>query len=356
MLCLSLAHNPMVKGIRRTKSYKSATERKDSIQCLRKLNLPSTYTHSISIVSLIMETPNPLEDTTELIPASRFAEEFFAEPIVEFDVTFGAATHIGKVRSENQDHHAIFRSRRAIELIKTDLPPDEWKLASENSYALVVADGMGGVKFGEFASRLALRRMFELVQQATSWVMKYTNMEVQQIRERVDAYVKEIQTTLRAYMDADPALAGMGTTWTSAHLLLPHVLVVHLGDSRAYLLQDGQLSQITHDETMAQAFVDSGMSSESVKRFRHILLNNFGGESDDVSASIHQLKVTAGDRLMLCTDGLSDMVPEEVMADIIRQDLPPQVLCDQLVDRALQHGGKDNITVVIASFKDSASA
>lgn len=303
-----------------------------------------------------METPDPLEDTAELIPAARFTEEFFAEPVEDFNVTFGAATHVGKVRSENQDHHAIFRNRRTTELVKTDLPPEGLKLATENSYALVVADGMGGAKFGEFASRLALRRMFELVQQATSWVMRYTNMEVLQIRERVDAYVQKIQTTLREYMDANPALAGMGTTWTSAHLLLPHVLVVHIGDSRAYLLHDGQLNQITHDETMAQAFVDSGMNSESVKRFSHILLNNFGGESEDVSANIHQLRISDGDRLMLCTDGLTDTVSEEVVCDIIRQELQPQIMCDQLVDSALQNGGKDNITVVIARFENSVSA
>ena len=84
---------------------------------------------------------------------------------------------------------------------------------------------MGGARFGDFASRLALERMFELSQQATSWVMKYTGEEVLQIRQRVEAYVQDMQATLRDYVAANPTLAGMGTTWTSAHLLPPHALV-----------------------------------------------------------------------------------------------------------------------------------
>ena len=92
---------------------------------------------------------------------------------------------------------------------------------------------------------MAVERVFELAQQATSWVMKFTDIDTQQIRQRVDAYVEEVQLTLREYVAANPPLAGMGTTWTSAHLLPPFAIVVHIGDSRAYLLHQGELQQIT---------------------------------------------------------------------------------------------------------------
>ena len=191
--------------------------------------------------------------------------------------------------------------------------------------------------------------MFELSQQATSWVMKYTGEEVLQIRQRVEAYVQDMQATLRDYVAANPALSGMGTTWTSAHLLPPHALVVQIGDSRAYLMHDGELSQITHDETMAQAYIDSGMDPESVKRFRHVLLNSLGGSRDEVSAQIHHVQMEPGDRLLLCTDGLTEMVADEDITGVLQHTAAPQDACDRLVALALDKGGKDNVTVILAA-------
>jgi protein phosphatase len=165
----------------------------------------------------------------------------------------------------------------------------------------------------------------------------------------VGAYVRAIQATLRDYMMAHPPLAGMGTTWTSAHLMGPHALVVHVGDSRAYLLHDSDLRQITHDETMAQALIDSGMDPEGVKKFRNILLNSFGGDKDDLTAQIYHIELEVGDRLLLCTDGLTDMVNDKDIATVLQETLAPQATCDALVARALDHGGKDNITAIVAA-------
>jgi protein phosphatase len=285
----------------------------------------------------------------DCIAGERFAEKFFSPTSHRLQIDFGAATHTGNVRSINEDHYVIVRRRRSNEVVLTNLPPDNLVLTDDTAFGIIVADGMGGASFGEFASRLALQTMFELAQQATSWVMKYTDLDVQQIRLRVQAYVQEIQATLRQYMDADPALAGMGTTWTSAHLLLPHVLVVHIGDSRAYLMRRGELHQITRDETVAQAYVDAGMDPSTVTKFRHLLLNTLGGELDNVTAQIHHLEIESGDKLLLCTDGLSGMVADEQIASILQQSATPQGTCDMLVTAALNAGGKDNVTVVLAA-------
>jgi serine/threonine protein phosphatase PrpC len=301
-----------------------------------------------------MAMPDYEEDRVELISGERFAEKFFAPTSHRLQIKFGAASHPGNVRPDNEDHYAVVKRRRTSELLLTNLSRDDLVLADDSAFALVVADGMGGARFGEFASRLALQTMFELAQQATSWVTKYTDLEVQQIRERVEAYVQRIQATLREYIEADPALAGMGTTWTSAHLLLPHALVVHIGDSRAYLLHDGELHQVTRDETLAQVYIDSGMDPDSVKKFRHLLLNNLGGDTDDVTAQIHHIQIEPGDRLLLCTDGLTDMVADEDIALILQRTPTPQTACDELVSAALNHGGKDNVTVVLASAVSEA--
>lgn len=292
---------------------------------------------------------DPEGDTGEFILGDRFADKFFDPSSHQLHFTFGAATHVGKVRTNNEDHYAVVKRRRSSELLFTNLLPGDLLLADDTAFAMIVADGMGGARFGELASRLALQRMFELAQQATSWVMKYTEPDVLQIRQRVEAYVQEIQGTMREYVDADPGLAGMGTTWTSAHLLPPHALVVHIGDSRAYHLHQGELRQITRDETMAQAFIDSGMPPESVRKFRHLLLNSLGGSNENVTAQIHQLQIEPKDQLLLCSDGLNDMVTDEQIATILNHAATPQAACDQLVSAALASGGRDNVTVVLAS-------
>src|SRR6476659_7992529 len=296
-----------------------------------------------------MAMPDYDDDTVIFFDGERFSEKFFDPSSHRLQFEFGATTHLGNVRPNNEDHYAVVKRHRTSELLLTNLAPHDLVLADDCTYALVVADGIGGARFGEFASRLALQRMFELAQQATSWVMKYTNLEVQQIRERVEAYVQAIQATLQEYAAADPALAGMGTTWTSAHLLPPHALVIHIGDSRAYLLHDGELLQVTRDETMSQACIDYGMNPESVKKFRHVLLNSLGGDKDNVTAQIHQLQIGLGDQLVLCTDGLTDMVADEDIATVLQETSGPQAACDKLVTAALENGGKDNVTVVVAS-------
>lgn len=295
---------------------------------------------------------NDNEDTVDVAAGEPFAKKFFAQSTHDLSIVFGAATHTGHVRANNEDHYVVLKRRRTTELIKTNLAPGDLSLADDADYAMVVADGMGGHNCGEFASRVALQRMFELAQQASSWVMKYTDLEIQQIRERADAYIQEIQATLRAHMNADPSRAGMGTTWTMAHLLPPHAIVVQIGDSRAYHWHDGQLRQITRDETMAQAFIDSGVNPDSVKKFRHLLLNNLGGSKDDVTAQIHHVPIGTGDQLLLCSDGLHDMVTDEAIATILRQNSAnPQKACDQLVAAALAGGGRDNVTVALAAVR-----
>ncbi len=291
---------------------------------------------------------DPLQDTVSFSPTEAFAERFFAPPVPPLSIEFGAATHPGRVRPNNEDHYAVVRRNRSSELLLTNLDTTDLTFTDDHAYILVVADGMGGANFGEFASSLALRTMFQLASQATSWVMKLTDFDRQHVRQRVGAYVQRMQAALREFTLHNPRFAGMGTTWTLAYLLPPHAIVVHVGDSRAYLFRDGELIQITHDETMAQAFIDAGLAPESVKKFGHILLNSFGGDKEEVCAQIHQIEFGPGDQLLLCTDGLSDMVSDDALAQQLQRRAKPQAACDALVSRALENGGKDNVTVVLA--------
>ena len=295
---------------------------------------------------------DPNQDTVELTPSEMFAETFFSPGCPALTMQFGAATHRGLVRSNNEDQYAVVQRRRTSEVLLSSLKREDLVTTDDAAYGLVVADGVGGAQFGEVASRLALQTMLELSSQATSWVMKLTDPDTQQIRDRAEAYVQRIQQTLRQSAEDDPQLAGMGTTWTSAHLLPSHAVIVHLGDSRAYLCRGGRLLQITRDETMAQAWIDAGLEPRSVAKFRHILLNQLGSADEGVLSQIVQVDFGPGDRLLMCTDGLYDMVSDEaIQQELLRHD-DPQSACDALVRLALEAGGKDNVTVVLAAAAD----
>ena len=287
------------------------------------------------------------EDTVEFKIQKTFADQFFAPESPRFKLQPAAATHVGKVRRRNEDHHAVIRNTRSRQVLFSNLPKDSLTFPDDEVYGMVVADGIGGGASGDVASQLALITMLELASRATSWVMKMTDLEAQEIHQRVEAYVSEIQKTLRSYGRSDSELAGMGTTWTSAHVLGPHAIVVQIGDSRAYVYRDDELQLITRDQTLGQEMADAGMPEEEVRLFRHILTNSFGGDADEVQAEVYHLEIEPGNRLLLCTDGLSDMVDDSVIADVLAQQLEPQSTCDQLICRALDAGGKDNITVVL---------
>jgi len=264
---------------------------------------------------------------------------------------FGAASHIGKVRGNNEDHYAISRRTRSREVLFTnvDAAPGQ-TLTEEHAYVLIVADGVGGRGFGELASELVLRTGWDLSDRATSWVMKFDPKEWETIRERILAYTTQIQEALVEYAQLDPKLAGMGTTWTCAYLMGADGVLGHVGDSRAYLYRAGALKQLSHDHTFAQELIDLGMPAEDTRRFKHVLTNSFGARGEPVRTQVERISLEDGDRLLLCTDGLSDMVSDAEIAEILGATPEPQRACDVLIDRALAAGGKDNVTVLLADI------
>ena len=133
------------------------------------------------------------KDTVEFESQATFAERFFASNEPRLQLTFGAATHVGKVRQRNEDHHAVIRNTRSREVLFTNLPQQGQSFPKDEAYGMVVADGIGGAASGDFASQLALQTMFELSGRATSWVMKITDLDSQDIHQRIEAYVSELQ-------------------------------------------------------------------------------------------------------------------------------------------------------------------
>ncbi len=148
-------------------------------------------------------------------------------------------------------------------------------------------------------------------------------------------------------------MRSMGTTMTMVYIIWPRAFVVHVGDSRCYLYRDGQLTQLTMDHTMAALLADSGQMSRQQSRqsrMGHALVNVLGGKSDELSVDVDRLTLEVADTLLLCTDGLYDMVPDDQLQDVLASSLNAEAATRMLVQLANDNGGKDNITVIVARF------
>src|SRR5271166_3233474 len=150
-----------------------------------------------------------------------------------------------------------------------------------------------------------------------------------------------------------PKLYGMGTTLTMAYSVGTDLFVAHAGDSRAYLYRDGQLERITSDHTLVQVLVDVGaITPEDAREHprRHVVTNVVGGPNVGVQVEVHRRSLTDGDILLLCTDGLTEYVPDPEIAEILAQFEDPEQAAHRLIDVVLSRAAKDNVTVALARF------
>jgi protein phosphatase len=268
---------------------------------------------------------------------------------------FGAVSHAGRVRSDNEDHFLVFRVSRDQEALLTNIPTAQLpEHTGEAGYSMIVADGMGGRAAGEVASRLAITTALKLVHKSPKWGFKINQNEARELFGRINHYLRVIDLTLTEQGYADRRLFGMGTTLTAAFSMGVDLFIVHLGDSRAYLYRKGELRRLTKDHTMAQAMADAGyIAPEEVRRHarRNTLTNYLGGQQGKVKADLRWLHLIDGDRLLLCTDGLSDMVDDRSIARILHERDRPGDAAQALLDEALEQGGKDNVTVIVARYE-----
>ncbi|HTV02029.1 MAG TPA: protein phosphatase 2C domain-containing protein [Luteitalea sp.] len=261
---------------------------------------------------------------------------------------------IGHVRASNEDHFLIARIGRYFESVGTSLPPGEvpdW--TEEAGYALAVADGMGGHAAGEMASRLTIREMVRLALALPDWIVRLDTHTTGDAATRSEQRIRTAHETLMTEARRDPEKRGMGTTVTTVRNLGRVLQVAHVGDSRAYLLRNGTLKRLTRDHTYVQMLVDSGrMTQEAAERSssRHVLVNAVGGVNDSVYVDVDHLPLANGDRVMLCSDGLSDLVDDATIRSMLLDAPDAESACRALVGRALEEGGRDNVTVVVARY------
>jgi protein phosphatase len=264
---------------------------------------------------------------------------------------------IGRVRKSNQDQFLIADLAKSMRVYQTSLSiEDQTRLfGGSQGKLLLVADGVGGNLAGDRASTLAVDSVTTYVLNNMRWLFRLDEQLENDFLDDLKCALEHSQQQISAEVESMPARKGMGTTTTMAYIVWPRLYVIHAGDSRCYLLRNFKLKQITTDHTVAQQFVDEGVlgpEDAETSQWANVLWNVVGCGSDELNPEAYKAELKLEDTLLLCTDGLSKHVSDEQIAQLLNTDVNAEEACRRLVDAANEAGGTDNITVVIARFRD----
>jgi serine/threonine protein phosphatase PrpC len=237
---------------------------------------------------------------------------------------YAARSDVGLVRQENQDS------------------------GYAGPHLLVVADGMGGHAAGDVASSIAIGEMAGLDSESPG---------ADNALNLLAGALRTANNELREAMQRQPELQGMGTTVTALLRTGNKIAVAHIGDSRAYLLRDGTLTQITHDHSFVQSLIDEGRITEAEAEGhpqRSLVTRVLTGQQDD-EPDLAMREARVGDRYLICSDGLSGFVARDTIQEILVQGQPPGPTADRLVELAMRAGAPDNVTCIIGDVVDLAT-
>lgn len=259
-------------------------------------------------------------------------------------------THPGLVRKENQDHFLLCTIHPQVVVHATSLPePDQLPLRGQRlATLLLVADGVGGTTAGAEASRLAAESITNYVSSTLRCYHTAGSSADTEFFDALKTAALEAHAAVRQEAKASPEVRRMATTLTLAMAVWPWAYVVQVGDSRLYHYTGGELRQVTRDQTMAQDLVDRGALPKdrlASSPFRNVLISAIGGEAAE--PEVVRLDISErGCVLLLCSDGVTKHVTDEVLAEQVRAMQSSEQLCRSILDLALAGGGSDNITVI----------
>ncbi|HVR76068.1 MAG TPA: protein phosphatase 2C domain-containing protein [Planctomycetota bacterium] len=263
-------------------------------------------------------------------------------------------THRGRVRPTNEDHFLVATLLRELTIDQSSLDIDK-PCKEAVGRIFVVADGVGGGKAGERASSLAVTCMEEFLCSSIRTRQSLAGMEDGDgVLADIEAAVRRADARILEESARDPALRGMATTLTIACGIRSDLFVIHVGDSRCYLFRGRKLEQLTRDQTLVEMLHRQGSLKEAEKRkhpLRNILLNSVGGSDPCNEVQLHRLDLEPGDRVLLASDGLTDMVNDDAICAILAAEPHPRDACERLVAAANENGGKDNITVIVSRYE-----
>jgi|SRR5580704_5345974 serine/threonine protein phosphatase PrpC len=253
-------------------------------------------------------------------------------------ITISGATDQGRERTSNEDRFLI-----------APLPRE--------GYLLAVADGVGGVHGGETASTLAIESVEQRSLPGLRVLAQQRAPDGEALLGELRALVGHADLRIAEEGARRPELEGMATTLTVAVILGRTLFVAHIGDSRCYLLRRRALHRITNDQTVAAELVRRGLLAPGVAqhhRFRHVLTDYVGGGDSKLHIETHAVDLGDGDAVLVCSDGLTEMVPGPGIASILGAAASPELACARLIACANEMGGVDNVTAVVARCERAA--
>lgn len=260
-------------------------------------------------------------------------------------------TDRGRVRLVNEDHFLIGQLDKSLFVTQTSLPAGGPRrlIGAPEGQVLCVADGLGGHVAGERASAAAVDSTMHYLLHTMPCFFRARSLCDDELRKQLTTAFLQAQSELRLQMAHDQELRGMGTTLTLAFVQWPWLHLVHVGDSRCYLLRDG-LRQISTDHTIVQRLIDSGTVSVAEAQnspLRHALWNAIGqsGSAPYVEIAKHELR--AGDTILLCSDGLTNHLEDAAIGDILEAAKDACEATMRLIEAANDAGGSDNITAIV---------
>jgi protein phosphatase len=277
------------------------------------------------------------------------------------DVALDAAglTDIGNLRDRNEDAYLIGTLQRSMLVHDGTVTADSWPAGASAGTLLVVADGMGGQGGGDIASSTAIEAVTRYLQSSLTWAPPTSAAGEQRdslngLRDQLFSAVLAGDDTVKT-AGAKTDTPRMGTTLTMALLIWPTVYVAHVGDSRCYLLSGGKLRRLTTDHNLAERADADSMYGHLPPEYLQSILWNTVGASDELprpDLCKHELKL--GDTLLLCSDGLNKHVTDEQMQAVLASGATSRQCCARLVQLALDDGGTDNVTVLVAQVTSAA--
>jgi len=258
-------------------------------------------------------------------------------------------TDVGQIREHNEDNFLVADlTRRTRSLMESDREPP----VGERGMLLGVCDGMGGAAAGEVASQLAVDIIYEKLVQGDA------PAHHDDLARRLVQAVEEAGMRIFNEARADRTRRGMGTTATIAALMDSRLFVAQVGDSRAYVLRGDRFTQVSRDQSLVNQLIEAGqLTEEEAETFEHnnIILQALG-TAETVQVDLTYVDLCRGDRLLVCSDGLSGMVRGDEMREVLLSTRDSLDACKELTDRANRAGGHDNITVIVAEFDGPALA
>lgn len=258
-------------------------------------------------------------------------------------------THTGSVRKENQDHFLICSLRKEVAVHHTSLTQLQLPTGTQRlAILMMVADGVGGGAKGEEASRLAVEAVTHYVTGSMRCYYASESADDQEFLTALEEAARQCHAEVQRRAAEDSEYRGMATTLTLWLSSWPRAFLLQVGDSRCYLLRQGELIQISRDQTMAQELIDLGVltrADASSSNYATTLSSSIGGRQ--TAPAVTRIDLDWGNVALLCSDGLTRHVSDEVIRERLRNMTSSRQVCEDLLQDALDGGGSDNVTIVV---------